>query len=364
MGQRELVVLGTASQVPTRRRNHNGYVLRWDGETILFDPGEGTQRQLLLAGVGAAGIGRICLTHLHGDHTLGLPGVLARRALDRAAEPAVLHYPAASREHVLVLLRAGAPAGAAQVVDGGLEVAVQGASAGPGAPPGDPDRADGGWALAATGPGEPPAWRLVARPLDHRVPALGYRLEERDGRRMLPDRLAGLGLRGPDVGRLARAGRLDVPGPDGTARTVLLDEVSVPRRGQAFAFVMDTRPCRAAVELARGVDLLVCESTFLHADADLARAYGHMTARQAGELAAQAGARRLVLTHFSQRYGDDGSLFEAEARAAFDGEVVAADDLDRIDVPRRADPDGAVGAPPAGRPHAGGPQAGGPPATS
>jgi ribonuclease Z len=84
---RELVVLGTASQVPTRRRNHNGYLLRWDGEGILFDPGEGTQRQMLYAGVSASGLSRLCLSHFHGDHCLGLPGVIARLSLDRVHRP-------------------------------------------------------------------------------------------------------------------------------------------------------------------------------------------------------------------------------------------------------------------------------------
>jgi ribonuclease Z len=100
---------------------------------------------------------------------------------------------------------------------------------------------------------------------------------------------------------------------------------------------MDTRVCRGAVALARDVDVLLCESTYLHEDAALAQAYGHLTARQAGELAAEAGARRLVLTHFSRRYGDDVEQFAAQARRAAgpDVEVVAARDLDRIALPAR-----------------------------
>ena len=84
---RELVVLGTASQVPTRHRNHNGYLLRWDGEGLLFDPGEGTQRQMLRAGVAAHDLNRICVTHFHGDHSLGLAGVIQRINLDRVPHP-------------------------------------------------------------------------------------------------------------------------------------------------------------------------------------------------------------------------------------------------------------------------------------
>ena len=98
MSPRELVVLGTASQAPTRRRNHNGYFLRWDDEGLLFDPGEGTQRQMLFAGVTASEISRICVTHFHGDHCLGLPGVLARMSLDRVRRAVEVYYPAQSQQ--------------------------------------------------------------------------------------------------------------------------------------------------------------------------------------------------------------------------------------------------------------------------
>jgi ribonuclease Z len=101
-------------------------------------------------------------------------------------------------------------------------------------------------------------------------------------------------------------------------RRVRLDEVSEPRPGQRFAFVMDTRLCDAAFDLARDADLLVCESTFLECDADLAERFGHLTARQAARIAAESGARRLVLTHFSQRYGDDATVYLDEARQVFD----------------------------------------------
>jgi ribonuclease Z len=148
---------------------------------------------------------------------------------------------------------------------------------------------------------------------------------------MLPDRLEALGVRGPDVGLLREQGSVTVPTrPD----PVRLEEASVERRGQAMAFVMDTGPCRAALELARGADLLVCEATFAEADADLAAAYRHLTAAQAGRLAAEAGARRLVITHFSQRYRDAGVLL-GEAAAQFP-DVVCAQDLLTVPVPRRA----------------------------
>src|SRR5918911_5221470 len=97
MSARKFIALGTASQVPTRTRNHNGYFLRWDAEGLLFDPGEGTQRQMLRAGVPSSAITRLCLSHFHGDHCLGVPGVVQRLSLDRVAHPVVAHYPASGQ---------------------------------------------------------------------------------------------------------------------------------------------------------------------------------------------------------------------------------------------------------------------------
>ena len=118
-----------------------------------------------------------------------------------------------------------------------------------------------------------------------------------------------------------------------------LDQVSEPRPGQRFAFIMDTRLCDAAFELADGADMVVCESTFADTEAALAREYGHLTASQAGRIAAESRARLLVLTHFSQRYEhDDAQQLAAQAEAAFGGPVILAHDLDRIPVPARHPP--------------------------
>lgn len=291
---RELVVLGTASQVPTRTRNHNGYLLRWDGTGYLFDPGEGTQRQMTHAGVASSSVHHICLTHVHGDHCYGLPGVLSRMALDGVEHPVHLHYPAQGEEVVRALVAVATrpadlrlhPHGSAGEVADGLSVA----------------------------------------PLRHRVATFGYRLAEPPGRSLVPERLASAGIAGPDVGRLLR---------EGTLRGTDLADVSVPRPGQSFALVMDTAPCAGAEELADRVTVLLCESTFADDDVALARTYLHLTAGQAGELAATAGVTRLVLTHFSSRYPDVEVLVrQARARAGA-AEVVAAADLDRYVLPRR-----------------------------
>ncbi|MCP9207301.1 ribonuclease Z [Streptomyces cucumeris] len=305
MSARELVVLGTASQVPTRHRNHNGYLLRWDGDGLLFDPGEGTQRQMLRAGVAAHDIDRICVTHFHGDHALGLSGVIQRINLDKVSHPVTAHYPASGQRFFERLRYATAYRETVPLAE-------------------QPVEGEGG-VIART-----PAYTLETARLSHPVESYGYRLVEPDGRRILPERLAALGVRGADIGRLQRNGGLERDG-----RTISLEEVSEARRGQRFAFVMDTRLCDGAYALAQGCDLLVIESTFLDEDESLAVEYGHLTAGQAARLAAGAGVRHLVLTHFSQRYGDP-SDFERQARAAgFEGELTVAQDLMTVAVPKR-----------------------------
>ncbi|MFC7878616.1 ribonuclease Z [Isoptericola sp. NPDC057391] len=325
MSRRELVVLGTASMVPTRTRNHNGYVLFFDDQAILFDPGEGTQRQMTFAGVSATDLTRIAITHLHGDHSLGLAGVAQRLSGDQVRHTVPISFPASGEPWVRHLLDASA-------YDHHERVALQ-----PVAFPG------GGLAVTlprvdgerGAGPGAPV---LAARPLDHRVDTVGYRLDEPDGASLDPAALAAAGVApGPAVGRLLRDGVLVLD--DG--RTVRREAVSVPRPGQSVAFVMDTRLCDAVEELADGVDLLVVESTFLHRDAELAARWAHLTCRQAAIVAARTGVRHLVLTHFSQRYRVPDELpaeFEREAREVFDGGLTVAADLDRVPLPPRRRP--------------------------
>lgn len=305
MSLRELVLLGTASQVPTRDRNHNGYLLRWDGRGMLFDPGEGTQRQLTRAGLSAASITQICITHFHGDHCLGLPGIVQRLSLDGVTRPIEVYFPASGAVYLERL------AGSA-IYHGGVDLR--------------PRPLDGGETVDLGG------LRLTCRRLEHSVDTLGWRLEEPAGRTMLPSLLSEVGVSGADIGRLGRAGTIEVE----EGRTVRVEEVSVPRAGQRFALVMDTSMCDAALDLARNADLLLCEATFLSEDADLAQKYKHLTATDAARLARDAGARRLVLTHFSQRYASS-ERFGQEARKIF-GDVIVGKDLTRVSVPPRGTP--------------------------
>lgn len=299
---RELVVLGTASQVPTRYRAHNAYFLRFDDQGFLFDPGEGAQRQMQFAGLSVSEITRVCVTHFHGDHALGLPGILQRMSLDDVPHEVVCHFPGEHEEY-FERLRFATPHYAR------AKIATQPAT-------GRRTYAlDGGLTLSVA-------------PLDHGMPCQGYRIDEPDGIRMLPRKLAAAGVTGPGISRLRAEGRLG---------DVKLEDVSVRRPGQSFAFLMDTRRCPGAEELAAGVDLLVIEATFLDSETEQAAEFGHLTARQAARLAADAGVRELVLTHFSQRYPIDEApaRYLAEAAEEFSGPIHIAEDLMRIPFPKR-----------------------------
>ena len=292
--RREVTVLGTAAQSPTASRNQNGYVLRWDAETILFDPGEGTQRQMLLARVSAASITRICITHFHGDHCLGLPGVVQRRSMDPNPRPLDLHYPAEGHAYLERLL-------SATIWDeDSLQIRLHAAEDGD------------SFVLDEHS-------RLIARALDHTVPTLGWCVDESPRRHFDPLRLANLHIDGPDVGRLQRQGWIEHGGT-----RVAIDDVTTTVEGQRFSFVMDTRPCAAAHELAQRADLVLMESTYLRREAALAAPRGHLTVDDAARIANEAGARRVVLSHFSDRYADLAPFVE-EAGRLLDDYVIATD---------------------------------------
>ncbi len=306
VSSRELIVLGTSSQVPTRHRNHNGYFVRWDDEGFLFDPGEGTQRQFIFAELAPTSITRIFVTHFHGDHCLGLAGMIQRLSLDRCPHPVAVHYPASGEVYFQRLREASIYHPAVDLVP--CPVSVRRGELG---------------VIAET-----PKYRVLAQMLDHPVPTYGYRIEEREGRRFVPERLEAADLRGPLVGELSRNGTVTVGD-----RVITVEEVSEHRAGSVFAFVMDTRACAGAVALARDADLLVMEATYSAADQQLADDHGHASSVDAARTALAAGAKRLAMGHFSQRYLEVETHLR-EAREIFPA-TVALCDLDRVDIPRR-----------------------------
>ncbi len=298
MSLRELIALGTASQVPTRQRNHNAYLLRWDGHGFLFDPGEGTQRQFIFANVAVSAVTRIFISHFHGDHCLGLAGIVQRLSLDKVPQTVEVYYPQSGQVFFDRLTRAS--------------IFVNNLRLKPCPVP------DAGGVVCDDG-----QFTISALPLDHPVPTVGYRIKEPDSRRFLPDKLAALGLAGPAVGKLQREGQIEHQG-----KTVRVEDVTEEKPGAVFAFVMDTRVTPLAVELARAADMLLIEATFLESERKLARNFGHLTAKEAATIAKEAGVRELILGHFSQRYGNSRAHRD-EAREVFP-RTRALRDLDRV----------------------------------
>lgn len=302
MSERKFYALGTAPQVPTRTRNQNGYFLRWDEQGLLFDPGEGTQRQMIHAGISAHEITKIFITHFHGDHCLGLPGILQRISLDNVSHPVEVYFPASGIEYFNRMRQASIFHDRADIRPVPFEKA--------------------GILF------QNEKISITTLPLDHTVDCWGYRLQEADDVSFVPDKLKALGLEGPVVGQLKKEGHVTVGG-----QLISLAAVSVLKPGQSFAFILDTRVCDHAVRLARNADLVVCEATFLNENEQEARDFGHLTAAQAAQIAANAGARRLALTHFSQRYHDE-EAFSREAKPFFD-HLVCMKDGDIVEVPKR-----------------------------
>ncbi|MEM1042239.1 MAG: ribonuclease Z [Bacteroidota bacterium] len=287
----ELIPLGTASAIPAHGRHLAGCALRRGGRVLLFDCGEGTQYRLLEAGVKRSRIEAIFLTHFHGDHLYGLPGILTTMALLERTDPLTLVGPA-GLQGILESLPG--------LKNGWL--------------PFDVDYVELGEGFGHAVVYETEDFTVEARPIDHRVFAAGFRFAERARPgRVDAERAAALGVAGPDIGRLVRGEAVTTA--DG--RTVEPAEVVGPERpGAVFAYVLDTAPCPGGRALADGADLLLHEATFTEAHAERAAETGHSTARQAAEVARDAGAKRLLLTHFSARYETSDALV-AEARAVF-----------------------------------------------
>jgi len=310
----DVIPLGTASAMPVGHRHLSALAVERKGRILLFDCGEGTQYRLLHADLSRARIDAIFVTHLHGDHCYGLPGLLSTMALQQRRDPVTLVVPDGARAMLAAI---------------------------PGATPSDlpfpVHFREVGAELTEALVYETEELTVTARSLQHRRFAMGFRLEERmRPGRFDPERARELGVpEGPAFARLQDGE--PVPGEDGT--TVRPEQVlGPPRPGLAVAYVTDTRPCDGGRALAADADLLYHDSTFTDALHDRAVATGHSTAREAAEVARDAGARRLLLGHISARY-DDAAPLAAEAQAVFPRSEVA-EELRRYELdPREKEAD-------------------------
>jgi ribonuclease Z len=301
--------LGTAAARPTPGRNVTGIAIQREGENLLFDCGEGTQRQMMRYQTGFA-LRHLFVTHIHADHILGIPGLVRTMGLQGRTEPLHLHGPEGSRQVLLDAVHLGV-----ERLPFRVEIT---------------ELADGG-AVEFDG------WCVEAFSVVHKHNALGFRLREEDRLgRFDVDRARALGVpEGPLFGQLHRGESVEVGG-----RTIdPADLVGPSRPGRTLVFAGDTRPCERVVEMARDADLLIHEATFVEEERERAIETRHSTAAEAARVAKEAGAHRLVLTHISARHADMPDHIRDEATAIFPGAQVAHDGM-VVELPYRGD-DGA-----------------------
>jgi ribonuclease Z len=299
-------LLGTSASRPTVERNVASLAVHREGETLMFDCGEGTQRQMMRYGISFA-LADIFFTHMHADHLLGVIGLIRTMSLQGRAEP----------------LRLWGPKGTARMLKRVEALGFERATF-----PVEILEVDDGQRIERSG------YALVAFAVDHRGAAsLGFALaeEERKGR-FDPDKARELGIpEGPLWGRIHRG--LEVTLDDG--RVIQPSVLVGPKRsGRLVVITGDTRPCAATIEASRGADLLVHEATFGDEEAERAVETGHSTAREAAQVACEAGVRRLVLNHFSARYSRDTGELEEQARSVFPNTVIGKDGME-LEVPFR-----------------------------
>lgn len=297
--------LGTSGAVPTTQRAPSAIMVNREGDRLLFDCGEGTQRQMMRYNTGFT-VSDLFVTHLHGDHILGIPGLVQSWDFNDRTDPLTIHCPRGSYTDINDLLGVGG-------YTPSFPIDINEVT------PGDAAR-------------ETDEYTVRAFETDHRVTSVGYVLIEvdRPGRFDRQKAEEELGIPpGPKYGKLHDGQSVELD--DG--RVIEPDDVvGDPRPGRRLVYTGDTRPTDAVEAIAADADLLIHDATFADDHATRARETKHATGREAGELAAAAGAQRLALTHISSRYGADPSAISTQAADAFDGEVFIPNDGQQVEV--------------------------------
>ncbi len=296
--------LGTSASRPTVERNVSSIAVIREGETLMFDCGEGTQRQMMRYGIGFA-LSDIFFTHMHADHMLGVIGLLRTLALQGRTDPMNLYGPVGSEKLLWKAISLGSE-------KQHFEIRVI--------------------EVAADTPLKRGGYSIIPFTVDHGDrAAIGYQIaEETRLGRFNPDKAREMGIpEGPLWGKIHKGESVNLP--DG--RTISPAELVGPTRpGRRIVLTGDSRPSESTITAATGADILIHEATFATEEAPRALETSHSTAREAAEVAAKAGVKKLVLTHVSARYSRDTSELEREAREVFPATVIARDGME-IDVP-------------------------------
>ena len=292
----ELIFLGTSSALPTTNRNHSSIALKAFGEIMLFDCGEGTQRQMARIKLSPMKVNNIFITHLHGDHFLGLPGMIQSMAFRGRKDPLHIYGPKGMEKTINNIINLGYYSLSFQIYPHELEKGVI---------------------------SETEEYLIKCSPTHHSITNLAYSVEEKRSPKFLREKAISMGLNpGPDFGKLQRGESVEIEG-----RIIKPEEVlGEDRRGRKIVYSGDTRPCSEMVDFARHANILIHESTFESSQEAKALETGHSTTTQAAEIAKKAEVSQLILSHISTRYRDI-SILKEEANKIFDRVIVAEDFL-------------------------------------
>jgi len=289
----EIIFLGTGSGIPSKRRNHASIWLRYEGDNLLWDCGEGTQRQLLKAGINFMKIDRIFITHWHADHWAGLIGLIQTMNLERRRRALHIYGPDAER-FVSNILDMDYWGPRFKIV-----------------PKTVPSEGNDITTILKT-----KDFEISSTPVRHTVPAVAYCFKERDRINVDLKKASQFGLKqGPLIGKLKAKGEIEYKG-----KKVMLKDVSDISRGVKLVYSGDTKSCKTLENISKDADVLIHDATFVEEKENRM----HTGAKEAAQIAKKAGVDKLVLTHFSRRYQDTGEL-EKEAKKHFKNSVIAED---------------------------------------
>tara|TARA_Y100000310_G_scaffold343131_1_gene449366 strand:- start:1445 stop:2338 length:894 start_codon:yes stop_codon:yes gene_type:complete len=294
--KREITFLGTGCMQPTKERNHAGIMFNYDEELLLFDCGENIQRQARIAGFKLPKIKKIFITHWHGDHVFGLLGLLNSLSAQKDESTVYIYGPKGTSENVKIIKKLlGNQVPKLTVKECGKGKVV------------DTEK-----------------YVVTSQPLNHSVPCVGFKFEEKTRMKFKMTLLKKFGLKpGPLLGKLQRGKTITHKGKKISPKDVMYE---IP--GKSFVYITDTRPCKGAETLAKEVDVLIIESTFKEDLQEKAIEFSHLTTKEAALIGNRSGAKKIILTHFSQRYKYVKEL-EDEAKQYFP-EIKAAEDFMKV----------------------------------
>ncbi len=289
----QITFMGTSSMVPTKERNQIGVFVRIGSEGILLDCGEGTQRQFKIAGASITDITKILISHWHGDHTLGLPGLIQSLSASEYGRTLEIYGPKGTEKRIEKLFEAF-------VFDRKIELKVKD--------------------IAKELFFENENLMLEAVRMEHGIETLGFSVIEKGKRKINLEAVKKLKIpTGPLLGQLQGNKAITLNG-----KKITPEQATYLERNKKLAYITDTTLCGNCYKMAEGADLLICESTYSSKLVDKSEKYGHLTAKQAGLIASKANAKKLVLVHFSARYKSTQEL-EEDAREVFDNSTCAYD---------------------------------------